>query len=77
MDDFYANGEPLANLPSDAKLVVLFRDPRAVINSVLQAPDEWQDNTMGKPDVVCGNMLKDWVALNRTSKHTQANVARL
>jgi hypothetical protein len=29
-------------LPSDYRIIVLFRDPRAVINSIRNSPDAWQ-----------------------------------
>ena len=51
MGDFYRDGEFLHGLPADARLVVLLRDPRAVLNSLLLAPDEWKDRSMLEPEV--------------------------
>ena len=52
MSDFYRNGEFLHGLPGDARLIVLFRDPRPVLNSLLLAPDDWKDRRMLEPEVI-------------------------
>ena len=51
VSDFYRSGESLHGLPADAKLIVLFRDPRAVVNSLLLSPDKWRDRRMLEPEV--------------------------
>ena len=51
VSDFYSNGEFLHGLPGDVRLIVLFRDPRPVVNSLLLAPDDWRDRTMLEPEV--------------------------
>ena len=52
MSDFYRNGEFLHGLPGDVRLIVLFRDPRPVVNSLLLAPDDWKDRRMLEPEVI-------------------------
>ena len=49
VSDFYRNGEFLHGLPWDVRLIVLFRDPRPVLNSLLLAPDEWKERRMLEP----------------------------
>jgi hypothetical protein len=47
------------------KIILLIRDPRAIINSLLKAPHEWT-NLAPNPKMACTNIYNDLTAYNRS-----------
>ena len=51
-------------LGPDFKVILLQRDPRASINSILKEPQEWLSGAAA-PTKICGNLLNDYNAVKQ------------
>lgn len=43
MEDFHVQPDFIEK--EDVKVIMLFRDPRAIINSIRNSPDEWHNGS--------------------------------
>ena len=53
-----------SRLGPDFKVILLQRDPRASINSILKEPQEWLSGAAA-PTKICGNLLNDYNAVQQ------------
>ena len=49
-------------LGKNLKVVVLFRDPRAILNSMMMSPDSWGEKQ--NIDNICGNIVSNFEAIH-------------
>ena len=57
------------------KIILLLRDPRAVINSIHIEPKEWHAED-SNPKRVCKNILQDYMAVKKVSTIISTNMRK-
>ncbi len=65
--------DPNSVLGHRFKVILLIRDPRATINSLLKAPHEWV-NLAPNPKMACTNIYNDLTAFNRFNNKNKMNL---